>query len=97
MLITIHMDPIDTKSPIVLELREKTHQFLNKLNKRFTFHDFRITKGDTHTNIMFDVVVPFDVKISDEEIYNYLDKEFKKINPYYFLVVKVDYDYTGEY
>ena len=97
MLITIHMDPIDTKSPIVLELREKTHQFLNKLNKRFTFHDFRIVKGDTHTNIIFDVVVPFDVKISDEEIYNYLDKEFKKINPYYFLVVKVDHDYTGEY
>ena len=96
MLITIHMDPIDTKSPIVLELREKTHQFLNNLNKRLTFHDFRIVKGDTHTNIIFDVVVPFDLKITYEELYAYLDGEFKKINPYYFLVIKVD-DYTGEF
>ena len=97
MLITIHMDPIDTKSPIVLELKEKTHEFLNKLNKRLTFHDFRIVKGDTHTNIIFDVVVPYDLKITEEQLYQYLDGEFKKINPYYFLVLKVDHDYTGEY
>lgn len=96
MLLTIHMDPIDTKSPIVLELKAKTHEFLNKLNKRLTFHDFRIVNGETHTNIMFDVVVPFDLKITDQQIYEFMDKEFKKINPYYFLVIKVDHDYTGE-
>ena len=97
MLITIHMDPIDTKSPIVKQLRENLSKMLKKLNNRLTFHDFRIVKGDTHTNILFDVVVPFDIKLSEKEIYDYLDSEFKKINPYYFLVVKVDRDYTGEY
>lgn len=97
MLITIHMDPIDTKSPIVKQLRENLSEMLAKLNGRLTFHDFRVTKGETHTNIMFDVVVPFDVKLSEKEVYDYLDAEFKKINPYYFLVVKVDRDYTGEY
>ena len=97
MLITIHMDPIDTKSPIVKQLRENLSEMLKKLNNRLTFHDFRIVKGDTHTNILFDVVVPFDIKLSEKEIYDYLDSEFKKINPYYFLVVKVDRDYTGEY
>ena len=95
MLLTIHMDPIDTKSPIVIELKEKTRQILCGLDKRLTFHDFRIVRGETHTNIMFDVVVPFDLKPTNDEIYNYIDRELKKINPYYFLVLKVDYDYVG--
>ena len=95
MLLTIHMDPIDTKSPIVIELKEKTRQILYGLDKRLTFHDFRIVRGETHTNIMFDVVVPFDLKLTNDEIYSYIDREFKKINPYYFLVLKVDYDYVG--
>lgn len=97
MLVTIHMDPIDTKSPLVLSLKEKTSQILTKFNPRLTFHDFRIVKGDTHTNIMFDVVVPYDLKITEQELYTYLDGEFKKIDPYYFLVLKVDNDYTGNY
>lgn len=97
MLVTIHMDPIDTKSPLVLSLKEKTSQILAKFNPRLTFHDFRIVKGDTHTNIMFDVVVPYDLKITEQELYTYLDGEFKKIDPYYFLVLKVDNDYTGNY
>ena len=97
MLVTIHMDPIDTKSPLVLSLKEKTSQILAKFNPRLTFHDFRIVKGETHTNIIFDVLVPYDLKITEQELYTYLDGEFKKIDPYYFLVLKVDNDYTGNY
>lgn len=95
MVLTIHMDPIDTKSPEVAALREKTSQILANLSDRLTFHDFRITKGETHTNIMFDVVVPFDVKLKEQEVIDYLNTEFKKINQYYFLVVKIDRDYVG--
>ena len=95
MVVTIHMDPIDTKSPEVAALREKTSQILANLSDRLTFHDFRITKGETHTNIMFDVVVPFDVKLKEQEVIDYLNTEFKKINQYYFLVVKIDRDYVG--
>ena len=91
------MDPIDTKSPLVLSLKEKTSQILAKFNPRLTFHDFRIVKGETHTNIIFDVLVPYDLKITEQELYTYLDGEFKKIDPYYFLVLKVDNDYTGNY
>ena len=97
MLVTIHMDPIDTKSPLVLSLKEKTSQILAKFNPRLTFHDFRIVKGETHTNIIFDVLVPYDLKITEQELYTYIDGEFKKIDPYYFLVLKVDNDYTGNY
>ena len=95
MVVTIHMDPIDTKSPEVADIKEKTSQILANLSDRLTFHDFRITKGDTHTNILFDVVVPFDVKLKEQEVIDYLNTEFKKINPYYFLVVKIDRDYVG--
>ena len=95
MVITIHMDPIDTKSPEVADLKAKTQQFLNNLNPKLSFHDFRIVKGETHTNIIFDVVVPFDVKLKEQEVIDYLNTEFKKINQYYFLVVKIDRDYVG--
>ena len=71
-------------------------QFLNNLNPKLSFHDFRIVKGETHTNIIFDVVVPYDVKLTNEQVIKYLNDEFKKINQYYFLVIKIDHDYVGE-
>lgn len=96
MLVTIHLDPIETKSLIVKELKEKTADLLAKYNTSLQFHDFRIVKGDTHTNVLFDVVVPYDKALKDEEILSYLREEYKKIDPKYNLVVKIDRDYIGE-
>jgi len=93
VILTIHMDPIDNYSPLVKSLREEVNHILTKYNHRLTFHDFRIVQGDSHTNILFDVVVPHETKIKEDKLKLYLLKEIKKLDPKYNLVIKVDYTY----
>lgn len=96
ILLTIHMDPIITESPEINNLISKTHEILSAFanGEQYSFHDFRIVAGPTHTNVLFDVVVPSDSKISDKDLLSYLDKEFKKIKPTYRLVVNIDRNYV---
>ena len=72
--LTIHMDPIDISTPEVLRIREKTEQSLAKISPKLKMHDFRMVFGATHSNLIFDVVVPFDFEIKEEDITNQLLK-----------------------
>lgn len=96
VLLTIHMDPIVVDSPQINELKARTEEILSHFpdGEQLSFHDFRTVEGPTHTNILFDVVIPTDSKISDDELLKYLKTEFKKINPNYFLVVNFDRNYV---
>lgn len=96
MIITIHMDPIETKSEEINYLKEKTQELLRNLDNSFTFHDLRIVKGDSHTNVLFDVLASFESKITDEQIISYLKEEYKKIDSKYNLVIKIDHDYVED-
>lgn len=92
---TIHMDPVETDNPLVNELKEKTAKILNKIDDTIRFHDFRIVTGPTHTNIIYDVVVPFKYKYSDDELVAMLKKETtNEIGNTYFVVVNVDKNYA---
>lgn len=95
LMLTIHMDPIDTKSEETIKLKEQTNKILNNLDSSLTFHDFRIVKGETHTNVLFDVVMSFESKLSEDDVINYLKEEFNKINKKYNLVIKIDRDYVN--
>ncbi|MFA7032746.1 MAG: cation diffusion facilitator family transporter [Bacilli bacterium] len=95
-LLTIHMDPIVIDSPQINELKIKTKEILSHFpeGEKLSFHDFRMVEGPTHTNILFDVVIPTESKISNDELLQYLKIEFKKINPNYFLVINFDRNYV---
>lgn len=86
----IHMDPICIDDEETQQLKMAAETFICKLSPQLTLHDFRLVKGPTHTNIIFDVVVPFDFSYSDAEIKEYLAKSFSKLNPSYYTVVEVD-------
>ncbi len=60
ILSCIHMDPVDTDNPRTLQLKEMTTNILTAIDGRLTLHDFRVVAGETHTNLLFDVVVPYD-------------------------------------
>ncbi|MDR1559122.1 MAG: cation diffusion facilitator family transporter [Clostridiales bacterium] len=64
----IHMDPVDVNDPIMKETRGKVAAALSAMDSRITIHDFRMVIGVTHTNLIFDICAPFDVKMSDKEI-----------------------------
>ena len=92
--ISIHMDPIEMDNEELNEFQKVLLTTLKDINKNLSFHDLRMVKGYTHTNIIFDVVVPFDAKVNKEEIFDILLKTAKQINPLYELVINFDVDYS---
>lgn len=86
----IHMDPVITDDPEINELRHKVTDIVYRLDERLTLHDFRIIRGPTHTNVIFDVVVPFHFKMTDAQLRSWLDERIKQIDPSYFCVINID-------
>lgn len=89
----IHMDPICNDDQETLKLKECALKFIHQLSADLTLHDFRLVKGPTHTNIIFDVVVPYNFNYSDAEIKDYLASSFSALNENYYTVIDVDKAY----
>ena len=64
----IHMDPIETDNAVTTKVRDDVAEAVKALGENVTIHDFRMVPGDSHTNLIFDVVVPHEIKSSDSEI-----------------------------
>jgi cation diffusion facilitator family transporter len=92
--ITIHMDPVAVGDPKTDTLRKRVQEILLSLSKDLTFHDFRIVAGPTHTNIVFDVVLPFDGKVAPKLVYETLEKEMKDDGENYHFVIHFDRPYS---
>ena len=89
--LTIHMDPIDINDSYSLELKAKLTILMDELNLHF--HDFRIVKGDSHTNVLFDVVVPFKYKLTEEEIKTKVEEYFKDNKQKLYFIINFDGEY----
>ena len=92
--LVVHSDPIQNKDKATIALRQKTQHLLRKLNNKLVVHDFRIAKGQNHTNIMFDLIVPYDVKLSKQEIISYLKKSLSKDGKTYKFSIDIDRNYV---
>ncbi len=90
----IHMDPIATNDELTKSVREKVASLVTCIDANLTIHDFRMVTGPTHTNIIFDVVIPYDLKKSDEEIRGNIETIVKSIDPCYFSVINIDKSYV---
>lgn len=91
----IHMDPVITDDEQTNHMKEKVTELLATAYPEVCFHDFRVVKGPTHTNIIFDIVVPFGYAKSDEEITDYLKTEIQRIDDSCFAVIQIDRDYMN--
>lgn len=87
---TIHMDPIVTDDERVNSLRERVVEETKKIDARLRVHDFRFVEGATHTNLIFDVAVPFEIKQTDAELSRAITDAIRKIEPNYFTVITFD-------
>ena len=65
--LVIHMDPIETKDNLVLQKKERLSRILNILDKKVSFHDFRVLAGEGKNQLIFDLVVPYDYSEEDKE------------------------------
>jgi cation diffusion facilitator family transporter len=94
--LVIHMDPIDTDNSFVSETRKLLSEAIKTIDNRLTLHDFRMTpKAKTRTNLIFDVVVPTDLKLSADELKEEIGQKAKEINETFCCVITIDNDYTG--
>lgn len=86
----IHMDPIETDDKITMEAREKIAELVKIIDERVTIHDFRMVTGPTHTNVIFDIVVPYDVNRTEDEIRRDIERMVKTLDENYYATVHVD-------
>ncbi len=91
----IHMDPVVTDDDRTNHIRQKVTDILKNTYPEICFHDFRVVEGPTHTNIIFDIVVPFDYRNTDEEITDFLKDEIRRLDDSYFAVIQVDKAYAS--
>ena len=90
-LTTIHMDPVVTTDERVTELKQRCVELVKGIGDTLSLHDFRVVFGDTHTNMIFDVVVPFEFYLSDVETTKLIqEKVWEQIGKNYFVVITID-------
>lgn len=90
----IHMDPIMNDDPETMQLKQQVIKIISAIDESLTIHDFRIVKGPTHTNLIFDMVVPFAYELTDTELKERIDSSIKKMHPNYYTVIEIDKNYN---
>ena len=93
ILTCIHMDPVDTDNPETLRLKEMAIALMNGIDESLTLHDFRVVSGDTHTNLLFDLVVPHGYD-NRQQAAARLREAIHAYDPKLFAVIKVETSYT---
>lgn len=86
----IHMDPVSTNDPETLSLKAEVKAYLDQIDPKLSMHDFRIVKGLTHTNLIFDIVVPYDYPVSDQDVVDSVTKRIQMNHPDFYTVIDVD-------
>ena len=91
----IHMDPIATKDPLTNEMKTRVAGLVREIDPDMTIHDFRMTQGPHHQNLIFDVVVPHSCDLTDDEVRARISGRMGELpgGPY-FAVVSVDRSYA---
>lgn len=90
----IHMDPIVTQDAVTAETRQRVATLVRCIDESITIHDFRMVTGPTHTNVIFDAVVPFGFRLSDDEVADKIQKAVGALDGTYYAVVNVERSYT---
>ena len=88
--VCIHMDPVDTQNERSRELKTMVEQVLSQLDPRLSFHDFRVVLGETHTNLIFDLVVPFQYP-DERGLASELERRLQQRDPTLYVVATVEH------
>ena len=88
------MDPIVTDDGVTEETRRRVAALVHCIDDAISIHDFRMVPGPTHTNVIFDAVVPFHFRLTDAEVEEKIKTAVRALDGSYFAVVKVERAYT---
>lgn len=94
ILTTIHMDPIITDDKLTSELKTMVSHIVKSIDDCYSIHDFRIVDGPTHTNLIFDILIPADDEIPHKELKRMVTKKIQEKNSKYFTVIQIDHNFV---
>lgn len=93
-VVTVHIDPIETDNQFVQEMKAFVLQCVQEVNERFKIHDFRLTYGGQHVNLIFDLSVPLDEKIPLEEAAKQVSYLISSKKPNCYAVIKAEHPFV---
>lgn len=93
-IITLHMDPIVMDDEKTNAAREMVSEIVKEIDSSLSIHDFRMVSGPHHTNLIFDVVLPFSCKIDSSDVIDMINKKLSALENNYYAVVTVDRNYN---
>ena len=91
--LVVHLDPVETDNLEVIALKEAIIKKINSFSSELSIHDFRVVFGETHNNIIFDVVVPIDFFLDDKKVEEKICELIKEIDPKNNAVIQIDKKY----
>ncbi len=92
-IVTVHLDPIVLNDPLVNEMHAVAKRAATDVDERFSIHDFRMTIGETNVNVIFDLLVPTDCKMSSEEAERSVSEKICAEKPNTFCVIRVEHPF----
>ena len=92
----IHMDPVVVGDPTVAALHQQVAALVKTIDPRITIHDFRMVPGQTHTNLIFDAVIPFDERLTRQQVADRIRQMVSEMEGDYRAVVKVENSYVSK-
>ncbi len=93
-IVTVHLDPLVVNDPLVNELRAMTETAAKEVDAGFTIHDFRMTKGETKINLIFDLLLPTDCKMPATDAETAVTENIRKKNPDCSCVIRAEHPYV---
>ena len=93
-VLTLHMDPVVMDDEKTNNAKEMVAEIISEIHPSLSFHDFRMVSGPHHTNLIFDVVIPFSVKLDSKTVVNTINDNIHKKNEKYYAVITIDHSYT---
>ncbi len=91
--LVIHLDPIITDDTKTNELKGLVHKIIDQISPEISMHDFRVVWSVSHSNLIFDIVVPFNFQWRDYELIEIISDQIHRIDPTYHAVITADHDY----
>lgn len=90
----IHMDPIETDNAEINRMKALVSETIQQISPKLSIHDFRMVTGPTHTNLIFDVLLPYDAGLTEEELREQVNILIREMDGNYFPVIQVDHAYS---
>ncbi len=94
--LVIHLDPVQIHDEKTQELFHQVKRIVAEMSPDYSIHDFRVVWGTTHSNLIFDIVLPFEDQKSDDEVLREIQNIiWEKLGREFFTVITVDHNYVG--